>query len=189
MFLTPEQFAAANKASVDAMLSLANTALANAERIAALNFNSTRTLLEDSLSNAGALLAARTPQQAMALAAAQLRPAVEQALSYGRSLCEISAQTKEEASRQLESQFDEFQKQVASLMDQATRNAPPGSDVAIASVRAALEAARSAFDYMKTVHKQAAEIDEVNIATASQATVDALRSASPAKKKRSPRAG
>ncbi|HRF11204.1 MAG TPA: phasin family protein, partial [Candidatus Accumulibacter phosphatis] len=32
MFNTPEQFAAANKASVDAMLTLANTALASAER-------------------------------------------------------------------------------------------------------------------------------------------------------------
>ena len=35
MFTTPEQFAAANKASVEAMLSLANTALASAEKIGA----------------------------------------------------------------------------------------------------------------------------------------------------------
>ena len=46
MFTTPEQFAAANKASVDAMLSLANTALASAERIAALNLNTARSMLE-----------------------------------------------------------------------------------------------------------------------------------------------
>ena len=39
MFTNLEQFTAANKASVDAMLSLANTALASAERIAALNLN------------------------------------------------------------------------------------------------------------------------------------------------------
>ena len=39
MFTTPEQFAAANKATVDSLLSLANTALASAERIAALNLN------------------------------------------------------------------------------------------------------------------------------------------------------
>ena len=33
MFTTPEQFAAANKATVDSLLSVANTALASAERI------------------------------------------------------------------------------------------------------------------------------------------------------------
>ena len=47
MFNTPEQFAAANKASVDAMLTLANTALASAERIAALNLNTARSMLEE----------------------------------------------------------------------------------------------------------------------------------------------
>ena len=47
MFATPEQFAAANKASVEAMLTLANTALASAERIAALNLNTARAALEN----------------------------------------------------------------------------------------------------------------------------------------------
>ncbi|HNM81140.1 MAG TPA: phasin family protein, partial [Rhodocyclaceae bacterium] len=37
MFTTPEQFASANKSTVDSLLALANTALASAERIAALN--------------------------------------------------------------------------------------------------------------------------------------------------------
>ena len=42
MITTPEQLVAANKASVDALLSLANTALASAERVAALNLNTPR---------------------------------------------------------------------------------------------------------------------------------------------------
>lgn len=52
MFSTPEQFAAANKATVDSLLSLANTALASAERIAALNLNTARSVMEDSVSGA-----------------------------------------------------------------------------------------------------------------------------------------
>ena len=36
MYATPEQFAAANKAAVESLLSVANTALASAERIASL---------------------------------------------------------------------------------------------------------------------------------------------------------
>ena len=63
MFTTPEQFAAANKASVDAMLTLANTALASAERIAALNLNTARSMLEDGVANAKAMLGAKDPQE------------------------------------------------------------------------------------------------------------------------------
>ena len=57
MITTPEQFAVANKAAVDSMLSLANTALASAERIAALNLNTARSVLEDSVANTKAILA------------------------------------------------------------------------------------------------------------------------------------
>lgn len=184
MFLTPEHFTAANRAAVEALLSLTHTALANAERIAALNLNTAHTLLEDGVSTTTALLGAQDPQDAMTLAAAQLKPAVEQVLTYSRSLFEISAQSKEDVARQLERQFDDFQKQVSNLMDKVARNAPAGSALAIASVRSALEAARSAFDYMKTAHKQAAEFDEANIATASNATVKAVSSATSGKKGR-----
>ncbi|MBS1227871.1 MAG: phasin family protein [Proteobacteria bacterium] len=183
MFTTPEQFAAANKASVDAMLSLANTALASAERIAALNLNTARSMLEDGMANTKALLGAKDPKEAATITAAQIQPAVEQVVAYSRSLYEISAQSKDEVSKQLESQFGDFQKQVSNLMDKAAKNAPAGSDVAVAAVKSALEAASSAFDNMKNVVKQAAEIAEANIATASNATVNAVSSAAPGKKK------
>ena len=173
MFKTPEQFAAANKASVDAMLSLANTALASAERIAALNLNTARSMLEDGMSNTKAVLGAKDPQEAVSLSVAQAQPAVEQAVAYTRSLYEISAQSKDEIAKVLEAQFADYQKQVAALLEQATKNAPAGSDVAVAAVRSALAAAGSAFDNMKNVVKQASEIAEANIATASDATVKA----------------
>lgn len=173
MITTPEQFAAANKASVDAMLSLANTALASAERIAALNLNTARSMLEDGMANTKAMLGAKDPREVMSLSAAQIQPAVEQIVAYNRSLYEISAQTKEEVSKQLESQFGDFQKQVSSLMEKAAKNAPAGSDVAVAAVKSALEAASSAFDNMKNVVKQASEMTEANIAKATSSAINA----------------
>ncbi|HNB07330.1 MAG TPA: phasin family protein, partial [Thauera aminoaromatica] len=41
-FVTPEQFTAANKANIETLLTLANTAFASAERLAALNLNTAR---------------------------------------------------------------------------------------------------------------------------------------------------
>jgi phasin family protein len=131
MFNTPEQFAAANKASVDAMLTLANTALASAERIAALNLNTARSMLEDGVANAKAMLGAKDPQEFFAVQASLAQPGLEKAVAYTRSVYEISAQSKEEISKLLEAQFNDFQKQVLALLEKATKNAPAGSDVAV----------------------------------------------------------
>ncbi|MBI4740979.1 MAG: phasin family protein [Betaproteobacteria bacterium] len=174
MFTTPEQFASANKASVDAMLSLANTALASAERIAALNLNTARSLLEDGVANTKAILGAKDVQEAISVQAAQTQPAVEKAVAYTRSVYEISAQSKEEVSKLLEGQFGDFQKQVAGLLDQAAKSAPAGSDVAVAAVKSAIAAATSAFDNMNKAAKQVADIAEANVTAATNATVKAV---------------
>ena len=168
-----EQFVAANKASVDALLALANSAMASAESIASLNLNTAHSMLETGMVNAKAVLGAKNPQEALAVSKAQVQPAIEQAVAYNRSLYEISAQSKEEVSKQLESQFGDFQKQVSSLMEKAAKNAPAGSDVAVAAVKSALEAANSAFDNMKNVVKQASEMTEANIAKATSAAINA----------------
>jgi phasin family protein len=174
MFATPEQFAAANKASVEAMLTLANTALASAERIAALNLNTARSLLEDGVANTKAILGAKEPQEALAVQASLAQPNVEKAVAYTRSIYEISAQSKEEVSKLLEGQFGDFQKQVAGLLDKAAKSAPAGSDVAVAAVKSAIAAATSAFDSMNKAAKQVAEIAEANVAAATNATVKAV---------------
>ena len=184
MFATPEQFAAANKASVDAMLTLANTALASAERIAALNLNTARSLLEDSVANTKAILGAKDPQEALAVQASLTQPNVEKAVAYTRSVYEISAQSKEEVSKLLEVQFGDFQKQIAGLLDKAAKNAPAGSDVAVNAVKSAIAAATSAFDSMNKAAKQVAEIAEANVAAATNATVKAVGTTAAAGKKK-----
>ncbi|HMV04223.1 MAG TPA: phasin family protein [Accumulibacter sp.] len=174
MFTTPEQFAAANKASVDAMLTLANTALASAERIAALNLNTARSMLEDGVANAKAMLGAKDAQEFFAVQASLAQPSLEKAVAYTRSVYEISAQSKEEMSKLLEAQFAEFQKQTLALLEKATKNAPAGSDVAVSAVKSAISAATSAFDSMNKAAKQVAEIAEANVAAATNATVKAV---------------
>ena len=182
MSINPEQFAAANKAAVDSLLSVANTALASAERIATLNLETARSVLEDSVSNAKAIMGAKDPQEALTIQASLAKPNVEKAVAYSRSVYEISAQTQEELSKMVEGQFGEFQKTVAGLLDKAAKSAPAGSDVAVAAVKSAIAAANSAFDNMNKAAKQVAEITEANVAAATNATVKAVSTAAKAKK-------
>lgn len=184
MTTSPEQFAAANKATVDSLLSVANAALASAERIAALNLNTARSILEDSVSGAKALLAAKDPQEALSIQAALVQPNVEKAVAYSRSVYEITAQTQEELAKTIESQFSGFQSQVSDLLDKASKSAPAGSDVAVAAVKSAIAAANSAFDNLNKAAKQVAEITEANVAAATNATVKAVSATAAASKKK-----
>lgn len=184
MFTTPEQFAAANKAAVDSLLTVANTALASAERIAALNLNTARSVIEDGVANAKALMGAKDVQELVAVQSSLAQPNVEKAVAYSRSVYEISAQTQEEFAKVVEAQFGDFQKQVAALLDKAAKQAPAGSDVAVAAVKSAFAAANSAFDSLNKAAKQVAEIAEANVAAATNATVKAVGATSVASKKK-----
>ena len=184
MFAIPEQLANSNKNNVEAILNLANTAFASAERLAALNLNTARSLLEDSVSSAKALLGVKDIQGLVSLQTTLAQPTVEKAVAYSRSVYEITTQTQEEVAKIVESQFAETNKHVATALDKAAKNAPAGSDVAVAAVKSAIAAANSAYDSMTKAAKQVAEITEANVAAATSATVKAVGSAGNAAKVR-----
>ncbi len=174
VFATPEQFAATNKANVETMLTLANSAFASAERLAALNLNTARSAMEDGVANTKALLAVKDVQQLVSLQSSLAQPLVEKAVAYARSVYEISSQSQEEVAKVLEAQVAELNKGFASALDQAAKSAPAGSDVAVAAVKSAIAAANSAYDSMNKAAKQVAEIAEANVAAATNATVKAV---------------
>ncbi len=179
MFATPEQLAATNKANVESLLTLANTAFASAERLAALNLNTARAVLEDSVSNAKTLLSAKDPQELVSLQVSLTQPMIEKVVAYSRNAYDIASQTQEEVAKVFEAQFAEVNKTVATLLDKAAKSAPAGSDVAVAAVKSAIAAANSAYDSMSKAAKQVAEIAEANVAAATSATVKAVGATAP----------
>lgn len=168
MSINLEQFAASNKAAVDSLLAVANTALATAERIAALNLGAARTALEDSAAATRAALAIKNPNEVAALQSSVVQPAVEKAVSYSRSLYEISSESQQQLAKMLEAQFTDFQKQVAGLVEQAAKAAPAGSEGIVAAMQGAIAAANSAFGNMTTMTKQFAETAQANMAAAAK---------------------
>jgi len=164
MTINTEQFAAANKATVDSLLAVANTALASAERIAALNLNTARSALEDSVSSVKSVLGAKDPKEALAAQSALAKPAVEKAVAYSRSVYEISTETQQELAKMVQAQFSDFQKAMAGMVEKATKSAPAGSESAVAAIQSAIAAATSAFGNMNVVAKQFSEAAQANIA-------------------------
>ena len=168
MSISPEQLAAANKATVDSLLSVANTALASAERIATLNLNTARSALEDTASGVKSVLDAKDPKEALAAQSALAQPAVEKAVAYSRSVYEITAETQQELAKMVEAQFSDFQKSMAGMVELAAKSAPAGSEGAIAAIQNAIAAANSAFGNMNSVAKQFADAAQANITAATK---------------------
>ena len=177
MSINPEQFAAANKAAVDSLLSVANTALASAERIANLNLETARVAFEESAASTKALLGAKNVQEALSIQASLAQPNLDKAVAYGRSMVDISTQTQEELVKLVEAQFGDFQKAVAGMLEMAAKSAPVGSDVAVAAVKSALAASNSAFDNMRKTAQQATTMAQSNFAAATSAATKAARNA------------
>lgn len=170
MYASPEQFTAGNKASLDALFSIANAQFIAFERLSALNFETTKATFEDSVNQAKALLSVKDAQELLNLSAASAQPALEKVIAYSRNVYEVATQTQAEVTKLAETQAAEMNKTVVSLLDKLTKNAPAGSDVAVAAVKSAMAAANSAYDSFAKVVKQATDMAEANV-TAATATV------------------
>jgi phasin family protein len=174
MIATPEKFAASNKATVESLLSLSAAAMSSAERLAALNLNAARAIIEDSMANLKTLTEAKDPQAFVALQSAMIQPGAEKLVAYYRSVYEIASQNQEEISKLLESQFAELNKNVNTALDEAAKSAPAGSDVAISAVKSALAAANSTYDSVTKAARQVVDIAEANVNSATNAAIKAV---------------
>ncbi len=177
MYVTPDQVVATNKAGVEALIGLAHTQFAAFERLSALTFNATKSAFEDSVAHTKALLNAKDVQEFMNVNAAVAQPALEKVIAYSRNVYDVATQSQTEVTKMVESQAGELNKSVVSMLDKAAKNAPGGSDVAIAAVKSALAAANSAYDSMTKVAKQATELAEANFAAATTVAKEAKKKA------------
>ena len=168
MYVTPEQIQAAGKANVETMLSFAAMQFAAIEKFATLNANAVKTAFEDSLSNTRALVGAKDVQEFGTLQNTLATPAIEKAIAYSKSVYEVATETNAELSKMAEQRVAEWNENFSTLLDKAVKNAPAGSDVAVAAVKSMIAAANSAYDNMTKVAKQATEIAEANVNAASE---------------------
>jgi phasin family protein len=177
MYLTPEQVIASNKAGVEALIGLANTQFAAFERFSALTFNATKSAFEDSVAHTKALLNAKDVQDVVNLNASVAQPAIEKAISYSRNLYDVASQSQSDVTKLVETQAGEFNRNFVTMLDKLAKNAPAGSDVAVAAVKSALAAANTAYDSVTKAARQATELAEANFSAAANAAKETRKKA------------
>lgn len=173
MSLTPEQIAAANKANLEALVSLTHKAFESIEKLVELNMQAARNTLEENAAHAKAVLSAKGPQELAALQTEYVKPAQEKALSYGRQVYDIAASTQAEVSKLAEAQLATAKEKFTELVDQAAEKAPKGSESAVAAVKTAMANADAAFESVQKAARQAVSLAETNLKTLSETAAKA----------------
>ena len=183
MSSVPEQLAAAAKAHFESQFQLLNALTGKAfegmEKVIELNMNAAKTSLDEATGAAREIGTATDPQALLSASAAQLQPSAEKALDYNRRLTEIGDEVYAEFSKVAEAQITESRNKLHALIEEAEKNAPAGSENAIATMKAILGNADASYEQMMQSARQAVDVLRNNMTMTgerfAQAAGDAMK--------------
>ena len=158
MSAIPERAIASHKSNIEAMLAFQSTAFSAFEKLIDLNVKVARATLDEASSRAQEMMALKDPQQALAYTASIAQPSTEKAVAYGKHVYDIIAGVQAEIARLSEAQMADQQQQITDALEQLAKNAPAGSESAVALLRSTLANASSAYDTLNKAARQAAEV-------------------------------
>ncbi len=176
--MTVDQVLAAQKANVETLLGLTSKAFEGVEKIVELNMAASKAALAESGDNARAVLSVKDAQELLALQSSLLQPLAERTAAYSRHLYEIANGTASEFSKALEDQTAQAQEKFASMIDAAAKNAPAGSETAVAVMKSTVAAATNALESVQKAVKQATDVAESNFAAMTNTAASAAKTAS-----------
>jgi phasin family protein len=177
LMLTAEQLIAAQKAHIETLFDLTNKAFEGVEKLVELNMQVAKASLGEVAETAKATLSVKDAQELLSLQAGLLQPAAEKAAAYSRHLYDIAASTNAEVAKVAEVQLADAQKKFMAGVDSAVKNAPAGTESAVALVKSAISAANNAYESAHKAAKQAAEVAEANFQAVTNTAVKATQSA------------
>lgn len=186
MFTNADQFSSATKNSIDSQLTamndFASKAFQNVAELVELNISTAKASLEHASAAAQQLLAAKDPQEVIAMTTSQAQPNAEKALAYGKHLASITAKAHAEFTKAAEARLAETTRHVSTLIDDLTKSAPAGTEKAVEMLKATIANANAGYEQMSKATKHATETMEEKINEAVKHFVPATEKPSRAKK-------
>ncbi len=174
--MTADQIVSAHKANIETLFGLSGLAFEGVEKLIELNTQVAKAAMTEASQTIQAALSVKDAQELMALQAGLFQPAAEKAASYSRLVYEIAASTGAEVGRVAEATAADAQAKFMSVVDNAVKNAPAGTENAVALVKSAIAAGNNAFESVQKAGKQAAEVADANFQALSSTAVRATKS-------------
>ncbi len=174
---TVEQVVASHKSNIETLFGLTNKAFEGVEKLVELNLTASKAAMAEASSHTQTMLSVKDAQELLALQSGLMQPLAEKTAAYSRHLYDIATGATAEFNKSVEAQAADAQQKFASLVDSAAKNAPAGSESAVAVMKSAVSAANTALESVQKAVKQAADVAEANFqavaATATNATKQA----------------
>jgi phasin family protein len=180
--LTAEQMLAAQKANVETLFGLTTKAFEGVEKLVELNLTASRAALTEAAETAQSILGVKDAQELLALQAALFQPLAEKTAAYSRHLYDITSSTGAEFSKAVETQVADTQKKFLAVVDNAAKNAPAGSETAVAVFKSAVAAGNNALESVQKAVQQASQVAEANFNAVATTAANAGKTSAKAKR-------
>lgn len=174
---TAEQFTATNKANLQALQGFTTQAFAGVEKLVELNMAASKAALNESFSHVQAVLGAKDAKELLALQAGLLKPMADKSAAYAQHVQTILTGSSAEFTKAMEAKTAEAQKAFGGVLDNLTKNAPAGSETAVAAFKSALTAGQNAIETAQAQAKKAVETAQANFTAAATQAADAVKKA------------
>jgi len=177
MYQAPEQFAALNKANLEAAARFANVAFGGAERLVEIQLKAAKAALADSVDGAKTLATVKDLQQFADVKDTVAQPAFEKATDYMKSMYDVATETQAEFGKLIEQQFAAFNKQVVVALDKFAESAPAGSEMGITAFKSALVTGNAAYENISKAAKQFNDTAKTNLEAAAKRAAPVVKKA------------
>ena len=171
MYNATEQFSEISKVNVANATKLAALSIENAEKLFRLNLNTAKIALAQGVEGAQAAASIKDVQDLFALRAKYAETGVQTALSYSRTLYDLTSEAQANYSSIAEEAWASYTQGVAAIVDKASKSAPAGSDAAVNAFKSTFAASTAAFDQFQKASKQVMNLADASVrAAAANAT-------------------
>jgi len=166
-----EQLVALNRAQLETALKFAEIGSVGIEKLVDLHFKTAKNAFADGVKAAKQLGAIKDAGEFASLGGNLSQPTWEKAQAYAKSVYEVASATQAELTALLEQQLGELSRNVEGVLDGALKNAPAGSEGAVAAVRSVVQSTSAVYESVLRAAKQMAVMAESNAATAAENVV------------------
>lgn len=180
--MTPEQVMASHKSSLETLFGLTSKAFESVEKLVDLNMTASKAAITEAADSTKAVLSVKDAQELLALQSTLFQPLAEKTASYSRHLYEIATSTSTEFGKAFEAQATDMQKKFMTAVDSASKNAPAGSESAVAAFKTALAAGNNALETVQKAVKQASDVAQANFHAVADTATQAAKTATRAKR-------
>ena len=170
MYNANEQIAELNKVGVANATRLAALSIDSAEKLFKLNVTAAKAAFANGVESAQAAAGVKDVQELMALRAQVAQSNVQAAVGYGRTLYALASEAQGNYTALAEDAWNTYSKNVAAIVDKASKNAPAGSDAAINAFKSTFAASTAAFDHFQRASRQVANFADASVRAAATST-------------------